>query len=93
MTKKDNEKTIHEEIERQIRSVQADGKMKHLYKSPLKGQWDMQFWILPQVPGGRTLYRYQDDVQKLYHFLNETDVKQGDTALFMEAHLVHKSQS
>lgn len=84
---------ILQAIQETVESIQADGKMRALYKPPLQDQWGVQFWVLPQVPGGTTLYRYKSSVQALHSFLNQTEVSQGDATLFMEVHLVPKRQA
>lgn len=50
----------------------------------------MQLWVLPQIPDGRTLYRYSGDTADLYSFLNKSYVEEGGLSLFMEVHLVDK---
>lgn len=87
---KDDFDSICKEIVRKL-SGKEHGNMGALLKYPLAGQWEIQLWILPQVPNGRTLYRYSDDVAGLHCFLNKPEVAKGDVALFMEVHLVLKN--
>lgn len=61
---------------------------KPLLKAPLQGSFDMQLWVLPQIPDGKTLFRYSGDAADLYSFLNKSDVEEGDLSLFMEVHLI-----
>jgi hypothetical protein len=63
---------------------------KALLKAPLKDQFDLQLWVLPQIPDGRTLFRYGDSATALHSFLNKPDVRKGNLSLFMEVHLVDK---
>lgn len=65
------------------------GDTNALFKEPWENSWYMQLWILPQVPGGTTLYRYSANT-KLHCFLNKSDLDKGDTTLFMEVHLLPK---
>ena len=68
----------------------SHGNSKPLFKAPLADSFDMQFWVLPQIPDCRTLYRYSGREAELYSFLNKRDVEEGDLSLFMEVHLVDK---
>ena len=45
---------------------------------------------MPQIPDGRTLFRYGDSTTALHSFLNKPDVRKGNRSLFMEVHLVDK---
>lgn len=68
----------------------SHGNTKLLLKAPLEGSFDMQLWVLPQIPDGRTLYRYSSGKAELYRFSNKSDVEEGDLSLFMEVHIVDK---
>jgi hypothetical protein len=81
------EKEIKDELSRKNNN---HGDTTALFKEPLVNNWYMQFWILPQVPDGTTVYRFNADTPKLHCFLNKPDLEKGDTALFMEVHLLPK---
>lgn len=85
----DNFGSIQKEIMKGL-GQKLHGETKALFKFPLENSWYMQFWILPQVPDGITLYRYSADISKLHCFLNKSDLDKGDTTLFMEVHLLPK---
>jgi len=86
--KNDNVDTICNAIIKGFKTATHDN-TKALLKAPLRDRFDMQLWVLPQIPDGRTLFRYSGDTA-LYTFLNKPDVKKGNLSLFMEVHLVHK---
>ena len=68
----------------------SHGNTKALTKAPLTDLFDMQLWVLPQIPDCKALYRYSGSTAELYSFLSEPDVEEGDLSLFMEVHLVDK---
>jgi len=87
--KNDTHDSIRDAITKGFKTASHDN-TKSLIKAPLQDSFDLQLWVLPQIPGGRTLYRYDGDGAELYSFLNKSDVKKGDLSLFVEVHLVDK---
>jgi hypothetical protein len=85
----DNYDSIRKAIIAGFKTASHDN-TKPLLKAPLQGSFDMQLWVLPQIPDGRTLYRYSGDTADLYSFLNKSYVEEGGLSLFMEVHLVDK---
>lgn len=85
----DDYKSIIKAIKEGFKTA-SHGNTKPLLKAPLAKSFDMQLWVLPQIPDCKTLYRYSGSTAELYSFLNEPDVEEGDLGLFMEVHLVDK---
>jgi hypothetical protein len=65
-------------------------KTKALVNPPLLDQWQIQLWILPQIPDCRTLFQYKDGGAGLASFLNRPKKGKVDPTLFMEVHLLPK---
>lgn len=71
----DNLITIRAAIERNVKSL-------------THAQWELQLWVLPQTPNGKTLYRYKKGVSGLHSFLDQTELDNEHMSLFAEAHVV-----
>lgn len=70
----DDYKSTHDAITGGFKTA-SHGNTKALTKAPLADSFETQFWVLPQIPDGKTLYRYSDSTAKLYSFLNKPDVE------------------
>jgi hypothetical protein len=87
--KHDNYASIRDAIIEGFKTAWHDN-TELLLKAPLKDSFDLQLWVLPQIPNGKTLYRYSGGGAELYSFLSRAGVKKGDLSLFVEVHIVDK---
>jgi hypothetical protein len=80
---KDSHKTLCAAFMRDLRRKNANNA---LFQSNLIGSWRLELWIMPQIPKGRSLFRFESQA-KLMHWLHKPFVAKGDRVLFAEVHL------
>jgi len=69
-----------------MRNLKRENPNNALFQSNFIGSWRLEVWIMPQIPKGRSLFRFESQA-KLMHWLHEPYVAEGDTVLFAEVHL------
>jgi hypothetical protein len=86
----DSPKEIFELFKEEFGKPEYGKTTKALVNPPLLDQWQVQLWILPQIPDCRTLFQYKDGGAGLASFLNRPEKGRVDRTLFMEVHLIPK---
>ncbi|KAK5118719.1 hypothetical protein LTR85_007925 [Meristemomyces frigidus] len=72
-----------------MEEVHEDGRTSsRLFQSVLYGKWRMEMWVLPQIDGQTTMFRYTEG--SLTQFL-DPDRGRMDGRLYLEAHIVPRS--
>lgn len=80
----------HEVFGKQIRQNLSRSKENApLFDGRHAESWKIDIWLMPQVPGGRTLFRFAANYT-LVDYLHRPFVANGDTTLFAEVHLCPK---
>jgi hypothetical protein len=69
-----------------MRILEKENVKSALFHRTFKSSWRLEVWIMPQIPEGRTLFRFEGEA-KLMHWLHEPYVATGDTALLAEVYL------
>lgn len=101
LDEKDNYASICEVINEKLEEAGYHPNTTGLFEKPLQGKWTIELWILPQIPNpgelpglGRGLYKCDTtDEIELHKFLNQTDVDNHDTSLFVEVHIVPRLEA
>jgi len=57
-----------------------------LFGENFETRWKIVIWVMPQVPEGRTLFKFTES-DDLADYLHKPYVAKGDTTLFAEVHL------
>ena len=80
----------HDVFDQQIRqNLRRSRKNAPLFDGRHAESWKIAIWLMPQVPEGRTLFRFAAK-DTLVDYLHKPFVAKGDTTLFAEVHLCPK---
>ncbi|KAK0920817.1 hypothetical protein LTR91_002496 [Friedmanniomyces endolithicus] len=85
----DNVDSVKTMIREEIRGRGKDGRTcGRLFEEEMVGKWQMVLWVLPQIDGTATLYRWLEGGAMQFLRLGTSTTGKTDGRLFIEAHVL-----